>query len=365
MITGGGTGGHVYPALSIADEIIRRHPNAEILFVGTKRGLESDVVPKAGYEFRSIRVDYFRKKLTVKNIKSASEVLKGFADANRIINDFIPDVIVGTGGYVCGPLVLMGNIKGVKTIIHEQNAIPGKTVKILSKFVDRVLTSFEESHKYFKNKEKLLVTGNPVRHEFTVMDKKVSRDNIAINRNAKMIFSVGGSGGALKVNKIMLNLFEKYNGDDSVQLHHVTGQRYYDPFIEEIRDKGVVLQDNIKVHKYIHNIGDYMAASDLMITRSGALTLTEISTIGVPAILIPSPNVAHNHQEINARVFEKSGAAILVKENNLDVNKLENIISEHLNNEQLLEQMKRNSLGLSKPNAVGLICDEIEKLMKA
>lgn len=362
IITGGGTGGHIYPALSIADELRHRDPTVEILFVGTERGLESKVVPKAGYDFRTIRVDYLKKKITLENIKRANQVLKGLGDANKVINEFVPDIIIGTGGYVCGPVVLMGNLKGVKTIIHEQNAIPGKTIKLLSVFVDKIFTSFEESHKYFRKKTKLVYSGNPVRKEFSSFEKFNSREAIKIEPERKVIFSVGGSGGAQKVNEAMLDLFKDHDLGD-VEFHHVTGARYYEKFkseVEALSQKNT----NVHIHEYLDNIGLYMSASDMMISRSGALTLTEIAAMGVPAILIPSPNVAHNHQEVNAKVFEAKGAAVLLRESELNTGVLKRTVNNVIANKALLLSMSGHSKGLSKMDATDIICDEIEILIK-
>jgi len=362
MITGGGTGGHIYPALSIADELRQRDPSVEIMYVGTERGLESKVVPKAGYTFRTIRVDYFKKKLTLENVKRANKVIKGLNDANKLINEFVPDIIVGTGGYVCGPVVLMGNLKGVKTIVHEQNAIPGKTIKLLSVFVDKIFTSFEESHQYFRQKKKLVYSGNPVRKEFGALEKGQSREAINIGNDKKVIFSVGGSGGAAKVNEMMLELFK----DDTlghVEFHHVTGPRYYDEFKNRV-EKLNLERDNVYVHDYLDNIGQYMSASDVMISRSGALTLTEIATMGVPSILIPSPNVAHNHQEYNAKVFEAKGAAVLLREKELDSNVMKHTVNQVISDQEKLLRMSNRSKALSKMDATDIICDQIESLIK-
>lgn len=362
IITGGGTGGHVYPALSIADELRHRDPTVEILFVGTARGLESKVVPKAGYDFKTIRVDYFKRKFTLENIKRAHLLLKGLGDANKVINEFVPDIIVGTGGYVCGPVVLMGNLKGVKTIIHEQNAIPGKTVKILSGFVDKIFTSYEESHSYFRKSHKLVYSGNPVRKEFSSFVKHQSREHIKIDPNRKVIFSVGGSGGAQKVNEAMLDLFEDERLKD-VEFHHVTGSRYYKSFKDQVN--GLACENpRIHIHEYLDNIGVYMSASDMMISRSGALTLTEIAAMGVPSILIPSPNVAHNHQEVNAKVFEKKGAAVLLREADLNSEILKSTVNNVISDKKLLSSMSEHSKELSKIDATDIICDEIEMLIK-
>lgn len=363
LITGGGTGGHVYPAISIADEIKKKHKDAVILFVGTEKGIENDVVPKAGYDFKTVIVKGFKRKLSFDTVKTVFYMFKGFFQAGKIIKEFKPDVIVGTGGYVAGPVMIQGTVKGIKTIVHEQNAIPGVTVKILSKFVNTVLISYEESQQFFKKKSNLVVTGNPVREEFSIIDKNTCRKNIGIDTDRKLLFSVGGSGGAKKVNEAALNLIEKYNGNEKITIIHITGKSYYDKFNELLKEKEITLKDNIKVLKYAYNIPEYMKAADMMLSRAGALILAEIAIVGVPSILIPSPNVAHNHQEHNARVFEKNGAAIMITEEHLKEDTLYNIVEEHIYHEEHLTKMYENAIKIAKPNACVQIVEEIEKLI--
>jgi len=360
LITGGGTGGHVYPALSIADELKKKYNKIEILFVGTSRGLESDVVPKAGYDFKTVEVKGFRRKLSFDTLKTFGVMFKGYHQAGKIIKQFKPDIIVGTGGYVAGPVMMQGVMRGIKTIVHEQNAIPGVTVKILSKFVNKVILSYEESEKYFKKKEHLEVAGNPVRNAFGHLDKEACRKKLGIDKPC--LFSVGGSGGAMCINDAAMEVIEKYNGKD-VQVIHVTGKRYYDEFMARLSEKNIELEDNIKVMKYVYNMPEYMVAADLMISRSGALSLSEIALVGIPSILIPSPNVAHNHQEYNAKVYEKHGAAIMLKESEIKENTIYQVVEEHLFNKDHLETMSLNAKGLAKPEATKNIVESIRGLV--
>ncbi len=364
IITGGGTGGHVYPAISIADKIKKKYPKAEILFIGTENGLENDVVPKAGYAFKTITVRGFRRKLTLDTVKTVSDMFKGFFQAGKLIKHFKPDIIVGTGGYVAGPVLIQGAIKGIKTIVHEQNVIPGVTVKILSKYVNKVLISYDESKDYFKKKSNLVVTGNPIRNEFLTLSKEKCREAINIAEGQKFLFSVGGSGGAKRINDVANELIRKYNGDEKIRFVHVTGKSYYDTFMQELEKDSIILSSNISVLKYVYNIPEYMKAADMMISRSGALILSEIAVVGVPSILIPSPNVAHNHQEHNAKVFEKNGAAIMITEKKLKEDTVYKIIEEHIYQDDHLEKMSDNSIKLSLPKASETILKEIEKLIK-
>lgn len=359
IITGGGTGGHVYPALSIANEIKAQYKDAEILFIGTAYGLESDVVPKAGYEFKAITVKGFRRKLSLDTVKTVFAMFKGFFQAGRIIRRFKADVIIGTGGYVAGPVMLQGALKGVKTILHEQNAIPGVTIKLLSRFMDKVCISYEESRDYFKVKNNLVMTGNPVRDTFSALDKNTCRK--ILNISYPCLLSVGGSGGAKCINDAALELIKHYNGKE-MNMIHVTGKRYYDEFMAVLAKENIVLKDNIQVLDYAYDVPTYMVAADMMMSRSGALFLSEIALVGMPSILIPSPNVAHNHQEYNAKVFEKNGAAIMVKESDIKKDTLLHIVDEHLFSVENLEMMQNNAKQLALPNATAEIVQLIEEL---
>lgn len=361
LITGGGTGGHVYPALSIADELKKKYSKIDILFVGTAYGLESDVVPKAGYDFKTIQVKGFRRKLSLDTLKTFGIMFKGYHQAGKIIKQFKPDIIVGTGGYVAGPVMMQGVMRGVKTILHEQNAIPGVTVKILSGFVNKVMLSYEESEKYFKKKNHLGFSGNPVRNAFGHLDKEACRKKLKIDKPC--LFSVGGSGGAKCINDAAIELIKRFNGE-RIQYIHVTGKRYYDDFMQSLKDQGIVLEENIQVLKYVYNMPEYMVAADLMMGRSGALSLSEIALVGIPSILIPSPNVAHNHQEYNAKVYEKHGAAIMIRESELTDHMITHVVEEHLFNEEHLKTMSMNAKSLATPDATGAIIKAIKELVK-
>lgn len=360
IITGGGTGGHVYPALSIASALEKKYNKIDILFIGTNKGLEADVVPKAGYDFRAITVKGFRRKLSLDTLKTIGAMFKGFFQAGKLIRKFKPDIIIGTGGYVAGPVMLQGFLKGVKTTIHEQNAIPGVTVKLLSRLVNNVMISYQESETYFK-KTDLVFTGNPLRDAFSNHNKADLRHKL--NIDLPCLLSVGGSGGAKCINESALELIENFNGKE-VKIIHVTGKRYYDEFMAEINKRQIKLESNIEVVKYAYNYPELLVASDMILSRAGALTLSENALVGKPSILIPSPNVAHNHQEYNARVFEKHGAAIMIREADLTEMMVTNIVKEHLLNSEHLKMMSNNALKLSMPESIKLIVSNVDQLLR-
>lgn len=363
IITGGGTGGHIYPAIAIADRIKKEDPNAEILFVGTERGLESEIVPQNGYEIKTITVSGFNRKKLHKNLKTIHKVMKGLRESNAIINSFKPDMVIGTGGYVCGPIVFAASLKGIKTFIHEQNAYPGVTNKILSRFVDRIFVSFEESKKYFKAKDKIILTGNPLRQDFSNQDSNRLREKLGLSRNDFAIVCFGGSRGAEKINSNIIKVLDVFNKIEDIKLFFITGKVHYQSIMNKIESKSIHLSDNIKIMDYVHNMSDYMGACDLVISRAGALTLAEINATGKPSILIPSPHVTANHQYHNAKVVADHGGAYIVEEKDLNEEKIISIIFKLKNCEEILYEMGKHSKEMSNSNADEAILSHIKECL--
>jgi len=364
LISGGGTGGHIYPALAIAAEIRDRYKDAEILYVGTNKGLERELVPREGFNFKTIRVQGLPRKLNMETIKAIKELILGLKDANDIIRDFKPDVVIGTGGYVCGPVVYIASKKGIPTLIHEQNAFPGITNKILSRYVDRVLITFEESRKYFKKQEKVVLTGNPIRKSIFNVDKNQAYLNLNINPNIPFILSFGGSGGQNKLNEAMMYVIEKYANNEHIQIIHVTGNRFYEDFNNKIKEKKINLKNNIRIMPYMYNIQEALNISDLVITSAGAITLAEISAVGVPSILIPKGYTAENHQEYNARVFSDNGASHLILEKDLTGEILYTAINDLVYDKKKLIEMSKRARALGNIDATEKIVDIIHELIR-
>ena len=364
LITGGGTGGHIYPALAIAKEIKNRHKDAEILYVGTEKGLESELVPKEGIDFKTIRVKGMPRRINKESLIAAKELLNGLNDSRKIIKEFNPDIVIGTGGYVCGPVVYMGKKKKIPALIHEQNAFPGITNKILSRYVDKVAVTFDESKKYFKYPDRVINTGNPIRKAIFEINVEDSYKVLGINKKKPFVLSFGGSGGQKKLNDGMLELIKSASINKDMQILHVTGKRLYEEFMEEIKNQKIDLTSEIRVLPYLYEMPEAMNIASLIVTSAGAITLAEISSIGIPSILIPKGYTAENHQEFNARSFEEKGASIVILEKELGKNILKDQVYKIINDNNKLNKMRKTSKKLGIRDAAEKIVDQIDLLLK-
>lgn len=360
LLSGGGTGGHVYPAIAIANKIKEENPDCEILFVGTEKGIESEIVPKYGYELKTVTVQGFRRKIDFENIKRVFKLCKGLEQSRKIVKKFKPDIVIGTGGYVSGPVLFNSALNKTVTIVHEQNSFPGVTNKILSKMVTRVLTSFEDSHARFpeESRDKLVLTGNPVRKEILQARKSTSRKKLGISEDKKMVLCYGGSGGSEEINEAMLLVIKNMVKED-VAFIFATGKLYYDEFMEALGE--VSLKPYQRVMPYLDNMADGLAASDIVIGSAGAISLAEITALGKPSIIIPKAYTAENHQEYNAKSIESQGAGIAILEKDLTPERLNEVVFKLLGDRELLIDMANASKNIGKPQAIDLIYDEIMK----
>lgn len=355
IMTGGGTGGHIYPAIAIADEIKRRVPDAEILFVGAQRGMEKDIVPKNGYPLEFVTVSGINRKQLWKNVQTLKDLKKGLNEAKAIIKNFQPDIVIGTGGYVCGPVMRTAAKMGIKTYIHEQNAYPGLTNKLLSKNADRVFVAFEEAKQYFKTKVEPLTVGNPVRHAFAETDRESARSSLGLSPEDFMVLSFGGSLGAPKINKEMQIAVQKLAAKRNCRIFFVTGRRYFDA----ITENADMSDGRVTYLPYLDDMPKYLSACDLAVTRSGALTVSEIAACGRASIMLPSPYVTNNHQFFNAKVLADRGGAIILEEKNMKDGEVAEAILKLIDDRAAAEKMSQAAAAAGRTDAAEVICDTI------
>lgn len=340
LFAGGGTAGHINPALAIAGYILERHPDAEISYIGTAEKLEAKLVPQKGYDFHTIKVAGFSRSLSVKgiahNVSAFKKAITSSIDAKKILKQINPDVVIGTGGYVSGPVLRVAQQLGFKTAIHEQNAYPGVTTKMLAPKADAVMLAMPEAEKFLKINKKPIVTGNPIRMELLNVTRQQARQKLGLD-NRPLILSFGGSLGAKRINESVAELIKWHNDSDKFYHIHATGKVGYNDMLESL--KAINLSDNIKIREYIDDMDICMAAADLVICRAGAITLGELQACGKPAVLIPSPYVAENHQYHNALTLKKDGAAEIIEEKDLSGEKLIETVKYLIENKSKLESM--------------------------
>lgn len=368
IFTCGGTAGHINPALAVANLLRERHPDCRILFIGATGHMEEKLVPQAGYELRCLPGSGLSRKLSPAGIKQNFHAVKCVLDAvkecKRIIREFKPDVIVGTGGYASFPALYAGSSMKVPVCVHESNAVPGVTTKLAAKMADRVLVCFEESKKMYPNPAKVEVVGMPVRREFIYGDRAAARRELGIG-DEPVVLSAFGSLGAKVMNQTVAELFRMEKEDGYPFRHiHATGSFGWEWMPELVRQKGVDLENAafIQMQEYIYNMPTLMAAADVMISRAGASTCNEIAAAGLPCILIPSPNVTNNHQEKNAKVLEERKGAVVVLEKDCTPEKLYTEIKALLADPQRRAEMGKNLHSMVTLDSAERICDIVEQL---
>ncbi len=361
LLTGGGTAGHINPALAIADHIKAKEPDAQILFIGTRHGLESTLVPKAGYDIKYVNVEGLSKKINLKNIKSFCHLLTAKTKCKKIIKDFKPDIVIGTGGYVCAPAVMAANSMHIPTIIHEQNVFPGKAIKLLSKKSTVTAISFEDSRKYLSDAQSILFTGNPIRPEIISTTSGEARKAMDLGTE-KLILIFGGSLGADTINRVALQYIQTLSSDDNKKVIFATGEKNYKAIFEKAREMGISDSPHAQIVPYIHNMNEVMNAADIAVCRSGAITVSELSALAKPAIFVPSPNVTNNHQEYNARAISDRGGAITILERDFNLKTLSNALNSVLYDDEAMQKMKHQSSILGCVDALDIIYKKIKEL---
>ena len=359
LISGGGTGGHIYPALALARYALSVDKDTAVLFVGTERGMESKIVPQAGFRLETIPAMGFQRQL--KQLIPVLAVFKaGLARARKIIREFKPDVVLGTGGYVSAPVVLAAVLARLPAVIHEQNALPGLANRLLAPLVSRVCLSFAETGRRLPFLSKTVVTGNPRASEVAAASREEGLKALGLHPDRRTILAYGGSRGALQINKVMVNYIRECGLPTRSQLLYITGDIYY----EQVMDELGLIPEGVKVLPYLNNMPAALAAADLLITRSGATTLAEITALGIPALLIPSPNVVNNHQYYNARLLADRGAALLINEPDFNHLRLHREIERLWSEPERLARMARASKKMGIPDAAARLYDCLVAVQK-
>ena len=368
IVAAAGTAGHINPGLAIANKIKQEEPESEIIFIGTTRGLENDLVPRAGYGLKTIEAYGLSKQISIANFKKMWATLMATGKAKKIIKEFKPDIIVGAGGYICGPVVWAANKEKIPVILHESNAFPGKAVKMLAPKAETVLISFEEARSRIPNARNIVCTGTPVKivkKEYSQEEKKKILTSIGINGNKPIVLVFGGSQGAQKINEAIIGILENKMNKD-YQIIWATGPKQFDIIKKELASKNIDINniENAKILPYIYNMEEIMNVSNIIVARSGAMTITEISNLGKPSILIPLPNVSQDHQLYNAKVLENVGAAKIILNNELNKNNLEDEIERIIKNPQLMHEMEEKAFSKSVTDVQEKIYKEIKKIVR-
>lgn len=356
VVSGGGTGGHIYPALAMIRELEERMP-CEVLYIGTENGLEADIVRRAGIPFESIEISGIRRSLSFENVKTGIRFVKSVRRVRRLLRQFQPDIVVGTGGFVCGPVLYTAAKMGFKTLVHEQNSLPGITNKFLARYVDRVALSFKGSgHHFGKNEAKTVLIGNPRASEVAELNINPleERQRFGFEEGCPLIVIYGGSRGAPAINEAVVDMMPKVE-QAGWSLLFVTGQIHYDTIVSRVGS----VPERIQLRPFVYDLPNILKASQLVISRSGASTLAELTTLGLPSVLIPSPYVTENHQEVNASSLVETGASLLIREQELTGDRLFDACEKALAQQQTMSEA---ALALGMPNASRDLVDELLRL---
>lgn len=368
VISAAGTGGHINPAIAIANKIKEKEPDSKIIFIGTTSGLENDLVPRAGYELRTITAHGFSKKINIENFKNLLETYQGIEQAKKILEEFRPNVVIGTGGYICGPVFVASNKLKIPTVLHESNAFPGKAVKMLSKKCSVILVGFKDAVPRLNNAKKVVVTGNPTKVrkiEYTEVEKNKIIKEYNLKQDLPIVLAFGGSQGAKVINDSLLGIVEN-RLNEKYQIMWAAGPKQYEVIKEELSRRNIDINNvyNMKIVPYIYDMEKIMNICDLVIARSGAMTITEIANVGKPAIFIPLPYVSQNHQEYNAKVLANIGAAEIIYNNELTDSLLSSSITKIILHKEKMLKMGELANSISIDNVEDKIYNEIMRIIK-
>lgn len=356
LLSGGGTGGHIYPAIAIANELKELFPDAKFLFVGAKDRMEMEKIPQNGYKIKGLWISGIQRSLSLKNLTFPFKLMSSLWNARKIVKQFDPNIVIGTGGFASGPTLFIANKKGIPTLIQEQNSFPGITNKLLAKKADKIFVAYDNLERFFPS-DKIIKTGNPVRQDLLEISKNrtEAQQFFKLDATKKILLVLGGSLGARKINQFIESQIEWFVKKE-IQVIWQTGKLYYNDYKKYDDLEGV------QTHSFLNNMNFAYSSADFIISRAGAGSISELCIVGKPTIFIPSPNVAENHQVKNAQAVVEKDGAILIEEKNLTV--FQNIFENLLNDDNLQEKLSENIKSLALPNATKSIVDEIEKLIK-
>ena len=367
IIAAAGTAGHINPGLAIANKIKKEERDSEIIFIGTQRGLENDLVPRAGYELKTIGAYGLSAKISIDNFKKMYTTYKGISESRKIIKEFKPNVVIGMGGYICGPVSVAAKKEKIPIVLHESNAFPGKAIKMIAGRAETVLVSFEEAKDRIKSAKNIVYTGTPTKickKEYSLNEKNRIFDEYSLSKVKPNILIFGGSQGAQKINEAIVGIL-KEGLNKNYHIIWATGPKQYDIIKNQLEEHNINIEnvENAKIVPYIYNMEEIMNLSDVIVARSGAMTITEISNLGKSSILIPLPNVSNDHQLYNAKVLESVGAAKIILNNELNYNNLNDTIEGIVLNKSNLIQMGQKALQKSVYNVEDKIYSEIKKVV--
>jgi len=365
IIAGGGTAGHINPGIAVSKCIISKNKDSDILFIGTERGLEQELIPAEGFKIEFIKARGLTRKLSFDVFFTASDMIRGYIESKKIIKKFKPDFVLGMGGYVCFPVIMAAVRLGIPTLIHESNSLPGIANKFLSQFVNIVAVSFKDTEKLFKKAKTVVFTGNPVREEIFTFSREEARTEEGLQKDSVLVLVFGGSRGAQKINESIIDMIKINKGKLPYNLILSTGKTQYEAVVEKLSEGGYPIEmlQNVKIVSYIYDMPKYLSAADLVIGRAGAVTVSEITAAGIASILIPFPFATENHQEFNARSLEMNGASIVVLDKDLTGDILNQQISSLVDNKEQLARMAKSAKKMGVLDAAQKIVAVIEEFM--
>lgn len=365
VIAAAGTGGHINPGIAIANKIREKEPTSEIIFIGTDRGLENDLVPRAGYELKQIDAHGINRKLSIENFKNLYLTFRSIGKAKKILRNFKPDIVIGTGGYICVPTVIAAKQLRIPVILHESNAFPGVAIRLFKNTADKILVGFQDAKKRLNNRENIVVTGNPIKLKkinFSKEEKEKIINDLGLKTDKPIVLVFGGSQGAKSINRSFMEIIANKK-NKKYQIIWAAGANQYEGIREKLSEVNIDIEhiENVKIVPYIYNMEEIMNVCDLIVCRSGAMTITEISVVEKPAIFIPFPYATENHQEYNARVLADVGAAKIILDKELNSEVLSTAINEIVNDRKMLTDMSKNSSKVAIYNVEETIYNEIKE----